>query len=133
MYCLRWLAELRSPRQIETSAGAGYLPVELQPGDLVRVRSRQEIEQTLDRRGKLARCGFMAEMWQYCGTTHRVLKRVEQFLDERDYRIHKTRHIVLLDGVICEGTRDYGRCDRACFFFWREEWLEKIEQPPASL
>jgi len=26
----------------------------------------------------------------------------------------------------CQGTSDYGRCDRSCFYFWREEWLEKI-------
>jgi hypothetical protein len=25
------------------------------------------------------------------------------------------------------GTPDYGRCDRACFYFWREEWLEKLD------
>lgn len=113
-------------------ATATISQVELVPGDFVCVRSREEIERTLDARGKLARCGFMDEMWQYCGTTHRVLKRVEQFLDERDQRIHRVHHIVLLDGVICEGTRDYGRCDRACFFFWREEWLEKIELPQAA-
>ena len=34
--------------------------------------------------------------------------------------------IVILDGVICEGTKDFGICDRACFYFWRVEWLEKI-------
>jgi hypothetical protein len=69
----------------------------------------------------------MDEMWEYCGTTQRVFKRVEQFLDERDLCVHRVKHIVLLEGVVCGGTRDYGRCDRACFFFWREEWLEKLE------
>jgi hypothetical protein len=27
---------------------------------------------------------------------------------------------------MCQGTKDFGRCDRSCFFFWREEWLEKL-------
>ena len=99
----------------------------LQPGDLVRVRSEGEIRATLNHWNQLKGCSFMEEMWQYCGTTQRVLKRVEKFLDERDYLIKRCNGIILLDDVFCEGTRDFGPCDRTCFFFWREEWLEKIK------
>lgn len=98
-----------------------------QPGDLVRVQSEEEIRATLNHWNQLKGCSFMEEMWQYCGTTQRVLKRVEKFLDERDYLIKRCNGIVLLDGLFCEGTRDFGPCDRTCFFFWREEWLEKIK------
>jgi len=98
----------------------------LKPGDLVRVRSRKEIEKTLNKWNQLKGCSFMEEMWSFCGTTQRVFKRVETFLDERDYLIKKSKGIVILEGVICEGTKDFGRCDRSCFFFWRKEWLEKI-------
>ena len=98
-----------------------------QCGDLVRVRSREEIRATLNQWNQLKGCSFMEEMWQYCATTRRVLKRVEKFLDERDYLIKRCNGIVLLEGVFCEGTKDFGPCDRTCFFFWREEWLEKIE------
>lgn len=69
----------------------------------------------------------MEEMRPFCDTTQRVLKRVEKFLDERDYLIKRTKGIVLLDGVICIGTGDFGPCDRSCFFFWREEWLKKMD------
>ena len=69
----------------------------------------------------------MEEMWPYCGTTQKVFKRVEKFLDERDYLLKKCRGIVILEGIFCEGTKDFGQCDRSCFFFWREEWLEKID------
>ena len=65
---------------------------------------------------------------QYCGTTQRVLKPLERFVDERDLRVKTSRGIVLLDGVVCQGTADFGRCDRCCVMFWREEWLEKIDQ-----
>lgn len=95
------------------------------PGDLVRVKSREEIQSLLDRWNQLKGCSFMAEMQQYCGTTQRVLKRVNQFLDERDYRVKRCKGIYLLEGVICPGTIDFGSCDRSCYFFWREEWLEK--------
>ncbi len=98
----------------------------LEAGDQVRVRSREEIEATLDRWRSLKGCGFLGEMAGYCGTSQRVLKRVERFIDEKDYRLKKASGIVLLEGAICSGTGTTGRCDRACFFFWREEWLEKL-------
>ena len=98
----------------------------LRPGDLVRIRSREEIQQTLNNWGQLKGCSFMEEMRHHCGTTQRVFKRVEQFLDERDYLIKKCHGIVLLEGVICGGTKDFGTCDRSCYYFWREEWLERI-------
>jgi hypothetical protein len=98
----------------------------LRAGDVVRVKSRAEIEATLDRWNQLGGCTFMEEMLPYCNTTQRVFKRVERFLDERDYRTKKTRGIVLLQGLLCEGTKDFGPCDRSCYFFWREEWLEKV-------
>jgi hypothetical protein len=66
-------------------------------------------------------------MEQYCDTTQRVLKPVERCLDERDYRILRLRGVVLLEGLICKGMGGVGRCDRSCFYFWREEWLQKID------
>lgn len=96
------------------------------PGDLVCVRSRKEIEATLDRWNQLKGCSFMEEMQPYCGTTQRVFKRVAKFLDERDYLMKKCQGIVLLENAICEGTNDFGNCDRACFYFWRQEWLERV-------
>lgn len=99
----------------------------LQPGDKVRIRSKQEIQKTLNKWNQLRGCSFMEEMWPYCETTQIVFKRVEKFLDERDYLLKKCKGIVILEGVFCEGTKDFGPCDRLCFFFWREEWLEKID------
>jgi hypothetical protein len=99
----------------------------LQPGDVVLVRSWEEIQATLNHWNSLKGCNFLEEMSPYCGTTQRVLKRVERFLDERDYLVKKCNGIVLLEDVICDGTVDFGKCDRTCFFFWREEWLEKVE------
>ena len=106
----------------------------LMAGDLVRVRSKEEIEATLNPWGILKGCKFMTlEMSPYCGTTQRVFKRLERFVDERDYHVKKSHGVVLLDGLYCEGTSDYGRCDRSCFYFWREEWLEKVDEQIISL
>lgn len=127
-FILNWFSRMVHPRNGSSSPTILETAGGLRAGDLVRIRSMEEIRATLDLRDKLYRCGFMEEMWPYCGTTHRVLKRVEKFLDERDYRVKKTKRIVLLEDVMCEGTKDYGRCDRSCYFFWREEWLGKIER-----
>ena len=102
-------------------------PLVLKAGDRVRVRSKQEIQSTLNPWHEMKGCGFMSEMWKYCGTTQRVLKPVERFVDERNYQVKKSRGIVLLEGVMCDGTEFYGKCDRSCFLFWREEWLERID------
>jgi len=99
----------------------------LNSGDEVRVRSKEEIMATLNHWGQLKGCTFIPEMSNYCGTKQRVLKRLERFVDERDYQVKTAHGIVLLEGVYCQGTSDYGRCDRTCFYFWREEWLEKLD------
>ena len=42
-------------------------------GQPVRIKSREAIQATLDPWNYLKGCGFMEEMWQYCGTRQRVL------------------------------------------------------------
>jgi hypothetical protein len=116
------------PRSDTQSAPAiGDTPAGLKAGDLVRVRSREEIKATLDDRNELKGCLFMSEMWTYCGTAQRVLKPVRRFLDERTYEVMRCEGIVLLERLICQGSVYPKGCDHSCFFFWREEWLEKIE------
>jgi hypothetical protein len=125
---LRWRSKLSSNNKpgSPTSTDIASAVIHLQAGDRVRVRSREEIQATLDPFKELKGCAFLEFMWQYCGTTQRVLQPVERFLDERDYKVKKTRGVVLLEGVLCRGTPVFGRCDRACHLLWREEWLEKL-------
>jgi hypothetical protein len=105
---------------------ADMVPVEFNPGDQVLVKSKDQIQATLNSWNELKGCSFLPEMWQYCGTKQRVLKPVKRFVDERDCRVKKLKGVYLLQGVNCQGFELYGECDRACFYFWREEWLEKI-------
>lgn len=123
-YIQNWLSE--GPRRRGANEMSAHLTKpNLEPGDLVRVRSQEEIKETLNRWKQLKGCAFMEEMWTYCGSKQRVFKRVGQFLDERDYLVKRCSGIFILEGVICEGTKDFGACDRSCYFFWREEWLER--------
>ena len=119
---LRWRRD--SSAQIAARDFAQAIP--FNAGDRVRVRARSEIDSTLDPFKELKGCAFLPEMYQYCGTEQRVLKSMQRFMDERDYKLKKVRGVILLENVICNGTPAFGPCDRCCFLFWREEWLEKI-------
>jgi hypothetical protein len=124
-----WFLKFTKMGRKSTTSEVSMGTSNIQAGDLVRVRSKEEIQATLNPWGILKGCMFMPnEMSPYCGTTQRVFKRLERFVDERDYHVKKSQGIVLLEGLYCQGTSDYGRCDRSCFYFWREEWLERIEE-----
>ncbi len=101
----------------------------LREGDLVQVKSPEEIRATLDESRKHEGLKFLPPMREHCGKVYRVQKRVRYILDEHDHRMRKVKNVVLLDGVICKGKGIYGRedCDRSCFFFWKDAWLRKLE------
>ena len=129
--CLKWF----TTRQADRNNVASALPemdsklavLSLRTGDMVRIRSLNEIQASLDSHGRIKGCRFMPEMEPYCGTIQRVFKPVERFINESDYTIRKARGLVLLENVYCQGVAEAGRCDRSCFYFWRTEWLEYID------
>ncbi|MFX0207101.1 MAG: hypothetical protein ACFFDT_14020 [Candidatus Hodarchaeota archaeon] len=99
----------------------------LKKGDVVKVRSREEIEQTLDENNQFERCEFMETMWQYCGGTYKVFKRVEKILDPWTDRLRRCPNIVTLEGLLCHGDPKHAPvCDRTCIYYWKEAWLERI-------
>lgn len=122
--CLRW----QGVSSAQTAAKDFTPAVPFKRGDLVRVRSPKEIASTLDPFKELKGCAFLPDMYQYCDTKQRVLKPMQHFMDERDYKLKKVRGVILLENIICNGTPTFGTCDRCCFLFWREEWLEKITE-----
>lgn len=117
---------MEAPHQIAAKAFAHSVP--LKEGDRVRVRSLEEIESTLDPYKELKGCAFLHQMHPYVGTEQKVFKLMQRFLDERDYKVKKTKGLILLENNFCNGTPAFGACDRSCFLFWREEWLIKSEQ-----
>jgi len=101
----------------------------LKPGDIVKIRSKEEILKTLDEKGRLKGCALMKEMWQYCNSEQEVLKRVNYFFDEHHSKFLKAHNTVILKGLQCSGNISGfpPKCDRLCYFFWCEEWLKKIK------
>ncbi|HEY3312587.1 MAG TPA: hypothetical protein VGK00_13180 [Anaerolineales bacterium] len=115
------------PDEILSKANVNFEAESYKTGDLVRVRSMGEIRATLNSNNWLRGCKFMPEMEQYCGTTQQIFKPVTRFLNECDYTVRKTRGLVLLENVFCQGVAWAGPCDRSCYYFWRVEWLEALE------
>ena len=104
--------------------------LDLLPGDLVRIKSKEEIEATLDTTGRNRGLSFDGEMSNYCGRTARVRARVNRLIEESNGEMIDIKSdCIILDGVVCAA--DYHRfCTRAIFPYWREIWLEKIESAP---
>ncbi|MFN2460116.1 MAG: hypothetical protein ABR591_05465 [Candidatus Velthaea sp.] len=93
------------------------------PGQLVRVKDREAIVQTLDEhlmhRGLL----WSEQQWTYCGTLQRVQRQVRRIID--DAGVSRTvSATVLLEDVTCTNADGSGGCGKLCPLFFRDEWLE---------
>jgi hypothetical protein len=108
----------------------------LRPGDLVEVKTPDEILESLDADGTVDQLPFMPEMVELCGKRFRVSKRVVKTCTSgtkagSSMRLFRTDDVVLLDQLRCSGT-DHDGCQKACTIFWREAWLRKVEQSTVS-
>ncbi len=107
-------------------------PLDLQPGEFVRVRSPEEVKATLDEKGFNRGLSFDREMLQYCGQTFRVKARVTTLIAESTGRmVTIKRDAIILEGGVCSGECSTGRwfCPREIYAYWREAWLERVESP----
>jgi hypothetical protein len=130
------LAGLRTARRKSTPVKQKTNKIEgevlnLQPGELVEVKSLEEIYDTLDQRragyGRNKGLLFMFPMPNFCGKRYRVYKRLNRILLESTGELKKVKNTVVLEGAVCDGKDFYG-CDRSCFHFWREVWLRRVEE-----
>jgi hypothetical protein len=99
------------------------------PGDLVEVKSADEILQTLDDNGTSDRLPFMPEMLAFCGKRFHVSLRAVKtcwYGHGSGMRRFPGEDVVLLERLRCSGA-DHGGCQKGCNIFWREAWLRKVE------
>jgi hypothetical protein len=104
--------------------------LDLRTGDLVRIKSKEEIVATLDTTNRNRGLSFDGEMSNYCGRTARVRARVNRLIEESTGEMIDIKSdAIILEGVVCAA--DYHRfCTRAIYPYWREIWLEKVDSPP---
>jgi hypothetical protein len=125
-----------------------YLPMEVagdrrvdgeklgvQPGEWVRVRSKEEIGKTLNAGAAHRGLMFTHEMVQYCGMTFLVRSRVDRLINENTGELlHMKQECIALEDVVCKGHYTSGAwfCAREHLPLWREDWLERVEAPPVG-
>jgi len=100
----------------------------LHPGELVQVKTADEILQTLDADGTSDHLPFMPEMVDLYGKTFRVVKRAVKtcaFGAASTMVGFNSDDVVILDTIRCSGA-DHDGCQKACRLFWREAWLRRI-------
>jgi hypothetical protein len=102
-------------------------PLDLQPGDIVRVKSKPEIEKTLTKSKNLG-LWFDVEMHRYCGGEFRVAGRVQTMISEENGSMLTLKNpCIMLEGTI--GTGEYqGLCPQCDLIYWREVWLERLRK-----
>jgi len=106
----------------------------LQPGELVRVKSRAEIVKTLDHRMSNRGMTLCHEMMRCCGRVANVRYRVDRLINERTGDMREIADAVTLSNFrgrsslaeecLCAG--EPGDCPRGELMYWREIWLERV-------
>jgi hypothetical protein len=100
--------------------------LQLRAGDLVEVRSREEILSTLDSTMALNGMPFMPEMLRHCGKRFRVSKRAEKSCDTiKTGKARRVRDAVHLADLRCDGSA-HGGCQALCLMWWKEAWLKRV-------
>ena len=111
--------------------------LDLQPGEIVRVKSRARIAETLDSLGRNRGMAICEEMTQLCGREAEVRIRVDRIIEEKTGKMRPLEHSVMLrnlrgDPRACEEClchAEMGDCPRGELMYWREIWLERAEDP----
>jgi len=103
--------------------------LDLRPGEKVRVKSYEKILETLGDNSRNRGMYFDPEMVAFSGRTFRVMKRVQQIIDEKTGKmVHFKSDAIILENVVCEAR--YAKCRRFCprsiYPYWREIWLERV-------
>jgi hypothetical protein len=103
---------------------------DLRLGDLVRVKSHEEILKTVDSSNRNRGMYWDAELVPYCGGTYRVLKRVTRVIDEKMGKMVEMKNpCIILDTVVCQARYSPCRmlCPKSMYPYWRDIWLERVE------
>jgi hypothetical protein len=102
---------------------------DLRVGDLVEVRSAEEILATLDEQGELESLPFMPEMLQFCGqqfTVDKVALKLCDTIGRSGFR--RMDNAVHLSGARCDG-QAHGGCQAQCLVYWKTAWLRRVDGP----
>jgi len=103
---------------------------DLRVGEVVEVRSRDEIYRTVNIQNRNRGLQIDAEMTKYCGGRFRVASRVTRIINEQTGQMmHFKNPCIVLEGADCMGEYSPMRllCPRRITTYWREIWLRRVE------
>lgn len=126
-----WGPYPRRPGKIPQGQPTPTCNLNLQPGELVRIKSYNEILTTLNKEGKNRGLSFDAEMVPYCGKVFRVRTRLTSFLDEKSRKLVTVKNpCIILENVFCQSRYSECKmiCPRSIYSWWREIWLERVPE-----
>ena len=103
----------------------------LRPGDLVEVLPAAEIASTLDENGESRGTPFMPEMLAYVGRRYRVAQQALKICAPPS-NVNLFPGLVYLEDLRCDGSA-HGGCQAECRFYWRQEWLRRVEATDGPL
>ncbi len=137
---MRWLYDAASPLwggpkwprkkgTIPLGTPTPAFTLNLQPGEIVRVKSHEEILKTINVDSKNRGMHWDAELLPYCGGTYKVLNSVTRVIDEKTGKMVTMKTpAIILDSVICQARYSPCRmfCPKSTWAYWREIWLERV-------
>jgi len=104
------------------------MKLDLQPGELVKIKSHGEILDTVNLTWMNRGMGFHPELVPFCGKTFKVKSRVRKIVNEKTGHMMELKNpCIVLDGLHCGGF--YTKplfCAKDAHPYWREIWLERI-------
>ena len=125
----------RTPGAIPAGSPTPAANLNLQPGELVRVKSHEEILQMVTTDNRNRGMYWDAELVPYCGGTYRVNSRVNKLIDEKTSKmIEMKTACIILDDVTCQARYSACRmlCPKSMYPYWREVWLERVPSEPQA-
>jgi hypothetical protein len=125
---LRWLP--MPPLKGPSSKSPVTPPLDLRPGEWVRVKTADQIREMLTDKGANRGLWFDREMLAFAGKVFRVRARITRIIDERTGKmIELTSDCIALEDGVCSGEWSTGRwfCPREIYSYWRECWLERVD------
>jgi hypothetical protein len=125
---------LRGPNERSPVVSLGLIS-----GDVARIKSRKEIEATLDYQHTNRGLGICYEMTRLCEGDAEVERRVDRIINEVTGVMREIQNTVTLRNVRAPGKRatlndlgclcanEIGDCPRGETMYWREIWLERVD------
>jgi hypothetical protein len=111
---------------VGTTTVSTHQTLDLQPGELVRVKPKNLIEPTLNSQSRNRGLYFDREMIRFCGGEYRVKTRAERIIIEKTGELRQVSNpCIILEGVIATGEYHSFNPENE-YIFWREIWLERV-------